>query len=76
MTQDETIAALRQLVKELWEVRDYGIQEMNLYNRVCRLVPDEHQEVYLAGMRPCDKNGISLVPKRIGNKISYTHHFE
>lgn len=62
---------LEQLIVDLWEVRSYGIKEMELWKRVVKAVPDE-----LHGIRPIDENGISLIPEIKDGKISYTHYFE
>lgn len=70
-TKEQTIEELRQLVEDLWEVRGYGIPEMELLERVSRLVPNE-----LHGMRPIGPDGLSLVPDIIDGKISYTKYFE
>lgn len=62
---------LRQLVLDLWEVRQYDIPEVILHRRVQAAIPNE-----LIGIRPVGANGKSLVPEIKDGKISYTHHFE
>ena len=62
---------LRELVLELWQNRKYGIKELELHQKVQRVIPDE-----IVGVRPCDAKGVSLIPEIKDGKISYTHHFE
>ena len=70
-TDTEKIEELQQLVRDLWEVRGYGIEENKLYFRVSAVLSND-----FVGYRPCDENGISLVPDIKDGKISYTKYFE
>lgn len=76
MNDEDKIKQLVQLVKDLWEVRGYGIPEMELHQRVVDAVELDKSEFYLVGMRPIGPDGLSWVPEIKDGKISYTHHFE
>jgi len=63
---------MRQLILDLWDIRGYeGFNEIEMWNRVQSAIPDE-----IIGVRPVNRDGRPLTPKRIENKISYSHHFE
>ena len=76
MTDKEKIKELVSLVKDLWEVRKYGIPEMELNARVVVAASYDQSEVYMAGLRPIGPDGLSLTPDFIDGKVSYTRHFE
>jgi len=52
------VSELTKLVEDLWNVREHGIPEMELWTRVCRWV-------VLPGLRPVDETGRSIVPREV-----------
>jgi hypothetical protein len=75
MNDAEKIKELVALVKDLWEVRKYGIPEMDMCARVVIAASYDQSECYLAGLRPIGPDGLSLTPDIIDGKVSYTRHF-
>jgi hypothetical protein len=76
MNSETKIKELVDLVKDLWEVRKYGIPEMELQSRVSKALSYDDSEIYFTGLRPVDSNGISLTPDIKDGKVSYTKYYE